>query len=447
MKKILSVMLVLVMAFSVSGLVGCVGNKKDTLTMIAGGQWVGDDYANLKKFIDEYNTEKPHGYKIDLTYESNLETALAGAVISGDVPDMVIWDRFNTPTYSNNDYLLEVEDSIAADKIDLSIYHPEAIKELQFNGHTYGLPLDLDTWGVFVNLDMIKEYNDNPANLSTKITVDADGKLSPDWTWEEMLEIAKKLTKRSGDTISVAGYSAGDMEQHLFKFAVSAGTDIVKDGKTNFNTEQTKDILRFYKQVLDANVYGGSLQEENSFPSKKIAMVNKSTYYGGYIKRMNPSLNFQFMPQPKYSKEGGKNASMIGGYGIVYPKPYEEDMTKSWKERHDVAWEFTKWWLTEKENALKWSKVSQTLPAITALYEDEFIKTNPTLANAASFVKDYKIRPQVSGYLQLQVNVINSEIKSYLNTVKSSTITNEKIEEAITKTIANLTSNGNLELK
>lgn len=442
MKKVWGVLLAVIMCFAV--MTGCKSNKGGgttvddegnivvtELTMWAGGQWIGSDYTNLEKFITAYNAKKPDGFTINLQKKTDLETSMATGIRQGKQPDMLIWDRFNTPTYSTEDYLTPVEDFIAADKVDTSVYHPEAMKEMIYGGHTYGLPLDLDTWGVYVNLDKVKEYND--AHADSAIETKADGTLDTDWTWDDLLDMAKKLK-----TVCAAGYSSGDQEEHLFKYAVSAGADIVKDGKANFNTDQVRDILTFFSKVKAANVGGN--QEKGAFPAGNIAMINNPTYYSSYIAEKAPNLNFQFMPQPRYSvngivQEGAVNGGMIGGYGIAYPKPTKKYTTDEWRAKHKAAWTFTKWWLTDKDNLLEWSKVSGTLPAMTTLYNEQQILENPVLKSASEFVAQYKIRPQVPGYLQLQTNVINTKVKLYLEGTAS-----------LDTTISQLNSAGNMEL-
>lgn len=402
-----------------------------SVTLWAGGQWVGSDYENLKSFINEYNETAALGFTIKLESKSDLETAFATSLRTGKQPDMLIWDRFNTPTYSKQGFLAPMEEMIARDKVDTSLYHPEAMKEMVYDGHTYGLPLDLDTWGIYVNMDMVAAYNNKPENASSQID------LKDDWTWEEMLGIAKKLTQKNADgSIRVAGYSAEDLQEHLYKYAVSTGVDFIKDGKTNFDNEQIRDVLKFFKEVKDAGVYSGGMQQKSSFTSGQLAMVNNPTYYADYIKSNAASMNFKFMPQPRYSKEGGVNGGMIGGYGIAFPKPTKRYDNKEWKARNEASWRFAKWWLTDEANILKWSSVSNTLPAMTKTYENDVIKNNPTLNSAAKFVSNYKIRPQVPGFLNLQTKVINTQVKNYLDG-------NMDLDQCIAK----LTSAGNQELK
>ena len=100
------------------------GDKESTLTMWAGGQWVQHDAENLKSFIQDYNSK--HDIKINLTIKSEFETSLASAILVGKQPDLVIWDRFNTPTYAAEDYLTTIDEFIERDQIDTTMFQEQA---------------------------------------------------------------------------------------------------------------------------------------------------------------------------------------------------------------------------------------------------------------------------------------------------------------------------------
>ena len=421
------------------------GNVKKIVMWVGTGEWSGQNLTNLNKFIDAYNAEKPDGFTVDVVPKQDLEKAFQSVLNSRTVPDMMLWDRFNTATNSVNGYLYPVDDLIERDSVDTSAFYAPVMQEMIYDGKTYGLPVDIDVWGTYVNMDCVAECDEGKAD-SEKIAP----RLTAEWTWNDLLDAAKALKSTS----ALAGYSADDQEQHLFKYYVSTGhgdeyllpVEGGKKGqyKTNFDNEWTREILTFFKEVKDADV--GGKQENESFTSKILAMVNKPLYYNNYIKSNGAGKveNYKFLPQPKPSAEGGVNGGMIGGYSIAYPAPEERFQTQAWHAKHEAAWKFTRWLCTQKENMLKWSKDIGSLPALTAALDaDECVEGNQVLADARSYVKAtdsqgnyvYMPRPQVPNFLTLQTEVINSQVKLYLSGQLS-----------LDNCIRELTNSGNLQL-
>lgn len=448
-KKVLTVVSVLMACATVAPLAACggeggvdpEGNVKEIVMWVGTGEWSGKNLQNLNAFIDAYNEAKPDGFTVDVVPKGDLETAFQSVLNSRQVPDLMLWDRFNTATNSVAGYLYPVDDFIERDKVDTTAFYAPVMQEMTYDGKTYGLPVDIDVWGTYVNMGCVEEYdNAHTDKIAPRLTAN--------WTWNDLLVSAKALK----ETSALAGYSADDQEQHLFKYYVSTGHGSeyllpVEGGKkgqyqTNFDNQWTKDILTFFKEVKDANV--GGKQENDSFTSGILAMVNKPLYYNNYIKSDGRITNYKFLPQPKPDTADGVNGGMVGGYSIAYPAPTEKYQTKAWQAKHEAAWKFTKWLCTEKENMLAWSKEIGSLPALTvALDADECVANNQVLSDARSYVKAtdtqgnfvYITRPQVPNYLTLQTDVINSQVPLYLSGQLS-----------LENCIKELTSSGNLKL-
>ncbi len=393
------------------GNVGADGDS--TIILWAGGQWTGTDLQNLNKFVDEYNQTNTLGLTVEVIEKSDMESALATAVRNNKVPDVLIWDRFNTPAYSKQNALLDISEYIERDSLDLSVFNESAMSELYYEGKYYGLPLDVDVWGIFVNTDMVDAYN--KANPSDSIV------LNDNWTWDEMYEIAKKLTVSVDGTMTVAGYSGHVLHQHLFKYMCSQSQDfLTADGQPNFDTQQTKDILNFFSKVGGAGngIWENGLCEKSNFTAGQLAMIDQSLYFTDYIERYSPDMNYKFMPQPRYSvggevQQGAVNGGMLGGFGIAFPKPHERYLDDTFYANFEKAWAFAKDWLLNEELQSKWSETTGTLPALKALYTSETITSDETLSRAASYLADYRIRPQIPAFLTLQTQVIDQQVKAF----------------------------------
>lgn len=419
------------------------GNVARITMWVGGSEWSGQNLQNLTAFINAYNEVKPDGFEVNLVRKDDLEKAFQTSRTSGSQPDLMLWDRFNTATNCIKGYLYPVNDLIERDSIDTELFYAPAMQEMLYDGQIYGLPVDVDVWGTYVNMDFVEQYDAKQTSESAKIAP----RLTANWTWNDLLESAKALK-----TVAEAGYSAGDQEQHIFKYYVSTGhgdeflvpdTESGVKGKylTNFDNEWTRSILEFFTQVKEADV--GGKQEDDSFTSAILAMVNKPLYYNNSIK-LSDLKNYKFLPQAKPDTAEGVNGGMVGGYGIAYPAPLEKNQTKAWHARHEAAWKFTKWLCTEKENMLKWSEDIGSLPALNeALNSSECVEGNQVLADARTYVTAtktdgslvYTTRPQVPNFPTLQTDVINSQVPRYLSK-----------QISLDDCISNMTSSGNQKL-
>lgn len=419
MKKLLLRLAVCALSLAmVLPLAACGGRAKDenTITIWAGGQWRGSDLQNLQAFANEYSESNEHGYTLDVIPQEDLEQTLGASMIKNELPEIIIWDRFNTPTYAEDNILLDINDLIERDNIDLSIFNDQAIEELTYNESVYGLPVDLDVWGMFINMDMVNEYN-NTASDANKIVIPTDGS----WTWDDLLSYAQKLTKKSNNETQVAGYAASSMQEHFFKFFASTGTDFFNSGRTavNFDNQQTRDVLNFLKKIANAGVGSSGLETDAGFTNMQLAITNKSLYYTDYIDQYRPNLNYAFLPQPKYSVDGvvqagAQNAGMIGGYGIAFPQPLKRFQTDAWRARLEKAWTVTKDWAVDETWAAAFSEKVGTLPALKSLLDSDMVQNDPVWKSAAMYANQYVIRPAVKGYLQMQTDGFNAFIPNYI---------------------------------
>lgn len=428
MKKLVSV---LCMALSVltAVLCGCGGGgnstvlgKDDhaTIRVIAGGtQWQGTYLENLTDFVNDFNdgklgqAAKDLKITIDLKPMSDMESSFPPKLRSSSYPHLMLFDRFGTPEYVNNDFILDLTDILAARNADLSVFTEAAMTELQAGGKTYGLPIDLDLWGIYVNTDMVDKYNeDNPA---TPITLDND------WTWVEFLDIAKKLTVVSGDS-KVAGYYTGDLHEHFYKYFLTTGENFLGAGNVpNMDSGAAKAVLEFFKDMKDSGI--SKNVEDIGFPRGQVAMYTEATYYADYIKRMNSSMHYKFMPMPKAERAGytfanAQSGGMFGGFGLVVPKPvakYRDEVYDSYVER---TVDLIEWW-TMGEGARQWASYTDTMPALNSLQQDEELMSSQVMQDASVLVPQYKIRPQLPGYLNYQIYTVNSNVTAFLDGSRS----------------------------
>src|SRR5690606_29112315 len=118
-------------------------------------------------------------YVVTYQPQEEVEAKLLTAIAGGGVPDVVLWDRFQTSVYASKGALMSLEDLIAQDSLDTSIFYEAALNELTYDGTVYGLPLTVDNRSLFYNVDMLAEAG-----------------IEPPTTWAELADAAEALTVR-----------------------------------------------------------------------------------------------------------------------------------------------------------------------------------------------------------------------------------------------------------
>lgn len=423
-KKIISLVAIVAMCLSMTlVLSGCPspnnGRDENTILLWAGGQWTGTDAENLKAFIEWYNKNNDQGLTIELKIITDFEQTFAGAMNTNTGPDLMIWDRFNTPSYAYDEVLLPLDEYIARDGIDASKFNSTAYNEMNYLGIQYGLPLDLDMWGVYVNMDIVDAYNEQNPDAPITCFWNEDGSDRLDWTWDDLLDTATKLKglkyQVAGTNVEVkSGFDGKDVNEFFYHNYVSTGGDFFDaQGNTSVNNKKGEDLLDYFHKLYN-NTYTEGYVSEMAFVQGQLAMYYRPTYFISYLRKYASNVNVRYMPQPKYPGEGGANRGVLGGYGLAIPKPiYEKNMDEAWEAKVERCWDFIQDWVYNEENMLKWSEISSTVPALKSTHTNPIITNNKVLKDTVPYADTYTTRPSVPGWKDVQVNVFNSYVASF----------------------------------
>ena len=105
---------------------------------------------------------------------------------AGNAPDIVWIPGASVADYATKNVLLDLMPLANADSsFNLGDYYDAPMKELQENGHLWGLPRDISTLVLYYNKDLFASKGvDDPADLA------AQGK----WDWDNFLRVAQELT-------------------------------------------------------------------------------------------------------------------------------------------------------------------------------------------------------------------------------------------------------------
>lgn len=352
----------------------------ETVELEMWGGWAGDQIAQLEKQLEGFNNSQD---KIHITYTAQdaMEQKLLTAIASNEVPDIVLWDRFNTSVYAPKGALMPLDDFVAKDNVDLGQFYEPAVNELTSGDKLYGIPLTVDARILFYNKDLLTEANVDPASITD---------------WDSLRDAAIKLTKWDGDTLVQSGFSLKDVG--LFNTWIGqAGGKMIDDSTTPpttaFNTEAGMTVLNYWDQLLNEDkVYQLGFEDGfggDGFKAGKVAI----TFNGPWVLEQykEAGLNFGVIGQPK--GPSGDKYAMMGGFGLAIPNK---------AKNADASWEFIKWWTMQPENGVEFCKISGNMPANKEAAADPYFADDEIFKVFTEAFSYAGIRSKVFGYSDVE---------------------------------------------
>lgn len=329
MKKIVSILFVLVMIFS---LCACSGQGKKASGGSSGGKtnivfWglnpesIG---SGNKEMIEDFNEKYPD-MMIDAqstpgsegnNYSTQDVTKLLAAIAAGNPPDITLLDRFMVSQFAARGALTPLDAFIKEDGFDVTEYEGYAVDEVTFDGNIWALPTFTDTRILYWNKDAFREAGLDPEK--------------PPKTWSELLDYSKKLTKTDTDgKLERIGFipNYGNSWLYLYGFQ-NGGKFLSDDGKTAMlNQPEIVDALKF---MVDGYDLGGGAEKINTFQQDLqggaddaflngiVGMKIDGNWTLGSIARYKPDLDFGCALAP--IPDDGKEVTWAGGWSYCIPK-------------------------------------------------------------------------------------------------------------------------------
>ena len=356
------------------------------------GSWGGDQVGQLEKQLESFNSSQSQ-YHVTYAVQDSMEQKLLTAIASNEVPDIVLWDRFNTGVYAPKGALAPLDDYIARDSVDMSQFYAPAVDEMTANGVVYGIPLTVDSRILSYNKDLLEEAGVDPASITD---------------WDSLREAAIKLTKWDGDKLVQSGFSLKDVG--LFNNWIGQAGGKMIDDSTNpptaaFNTEAGLKVLEYWDQLLNEDkVYQLGFEDGfggDGFKAGKVAI----TFNGPWTLESyrEAGLNFGVIGQP--TGYNGEKSAMMGGFGLIIPKGAKNS---------DGAWEFIKWWTMQPENGVEFCKISGNLPANVNAAQDPYFMDDEILKVFSETMEYAGIRSKVFGYSDLEGLALIPQLQKYV---------------------------------
>lgn len=355
----------------------------DRQNLVVWGSWSGANMEHFETFLEKFNesqTEYTATYVLQQEMEKKLLTALAG----GDLPDALIWDRFQTLLYAPKGALESFDDLISGDDIDLSIFYEDSVKEMTYDGSVYGLPFVVDNRALFYNKDVFREVGLDPEK--------------PPETWDELREMAKQMTVWNGDTLERAGFALNDVGLYN-TWILQAGGQMISDDMqtTAFNSPEGLAVLEFWDTLLNEDkVYALGFAEkaaegEDPFIGGNIAMKWDGPWAIENLAKYAEDLDYGVAALP--AGPDGERGAIMGGFGIAIAKG---------AKNVDGAFALAKWLTVDVDNNKELAKITGNIPANIEASEDPIFTDDPHFGGIVDNMQYASIRVPVLGYSQVE---------------------------------------------
>jgi len=283
------------------------------------GIWDSNQEKGLRTMADEFEKTNPDiKINIEVTGWSDYWTALEAGATGGALPD-VFWMHSNEiHKYASNDMLLALDDKIdASDKVDMANFPLGLVSIYNVKGNQYAIPKDYDTIGLWYNKTMF-----DTAGVEYP---------SDKWTWDDLYNAAKKLTKADKTQYGILAPLHNQEGYYNFVYQ-NGGTIITDDKKSGYDDPKTIEAMKYYvnfvKEGLSPQEFGDP-ERATDMQSGLCAMGFFGSWnLTGFTENEYMAKNFGVAVLPA-SKSGGK-ASIFNGLGnaIAAKTKYPE---QAWK--------------------------------------------------------------------------------------------------------------------
>ncbi len=330
---------------------------------------LGGNLGNVvRQVVNKYNQSQSKFY-VDAVFQSSYEdtinkinTSLAG----GELPNVVQVFDAGTQRMIDSKRIRPVDDLLKADGMEkiMDDIEPAVRSYYSVNNKMYSMPFNSSTAMTYLNKGALKE-----AGLDTEKKI---------YTYSELFDAAKKMTKKSGDKVERMGLAFNNTgswffeQQHAVHEALMAEPGNGRQERATkyvWNDETGVKWAEFLKSFADAGTgtYFSSGNPEAAFVSGQVAIHFASiASLRGIVasaEKNNVEVAVAFMPRRDGAKVG---RTIIGGASVWLTDT-------GTPEQQAGAWDFVKF-ATNTETQGFWSANTGYYPIRQSSYETPDMK-------------------------------------------------------------------------
>ena len=289
------------------------GNKELTF-MFRGGPDEQTAYKNVvKKFEDDHPGVK---VKVIVTAADQYATKLKAAITGNKMPDVFYFESGDLKAYVNSGILLNLTPYLDKnEKVDINNIWKYGIDLYRYDGNMagqgdiYGMPKDVGPFALGYNKTMFEKEG-----------IPLPDKDKP-MTWDEFVDINKKLTKDTNGDGKPDQYGSGfNVNWALQSFVWSNGADWIDESKTKVTIDDPKfaEALQYFADLQNVHKVTPSIEDSQTLDTYQRWMKGEMGFFpvGPWDMSTYETLPFDYDLIPYPAGSTGKSATWTGSLGI-----------------------------------------------------------------------------------------------------------------------------------
>lgn len=243
----------------------------------------------MEKIAAKFMQENPN-VKINVTSSSDGRTVLQTRLSANEIPDIL--NTFPAEDFYKSMFKDGVIEDITGQSF-LSKVQESSLKLSEYEGKNYALPMSVSTYGIYVNMDVMK------ANGITKLPTN----------WKELIDVCKALQSKGVTAFMFPNKDVGNIAQRFERTVGIINNDSysefksIAEGKTKAQDSKTLNAWMDYNTELlkYANKDNMGLDYDAAvanFSKGQAAMMLSGTWMLSTVKKDNPNANVSLIPFP-----------------------------------------------------------------------------------------------------------------------------------------------------
>lgn len=311
-----------------------------------------DKVSGWEGMVKKFNEKYPNvTVEVQVTPGDQYMPKLLSQIAGGDAPDIAGVENTPFPTFVSKNMLLDLSPYLSATQgFSTKEFFPHLLDRYTYEGKVYGIPYDAQPLALLFY---------NPALF------DAAGVSYPTdkWTWNDLAEAGKKLTKTdAGGTTTNWGVVGIEERMLLYAFGGGYVDNLREPTKSRLDDQKSIDGIQFYLDMMykdkitpspaTMESLGGS-SVVDMFVSGKSAML-----VGGFWNAVENPEGFQKLNAKMVMAPTGNDGNRLyatGGTAYTVLKT---------SKNPEMAWEFIQYFLGQVgyEEAYKSAKLGAIYP-------------------------------------------------------------------------------------
>ena len=290
-------------------------------------------------------------------YNEKIQTMIAG----GTPPDIFGSGDVQIPNIVAKNFALDLTPLVDRDNYDLSDFYPQVIDGLTYDNKLVGLTDNWDTQVMYYNATLFKDAGLAPPTA--------------DWTWDDFVSAATKLTSGSG-TSKIYGGLFENWFAPYYDQIWSWGGDPYPDNGTKWGYDSSESLAAFnsivdlYKSGVSPTPTQFSDQgAEQLFLTGRVGMYIGAGRWAAYDLRDVKRFEWKVAPIPQ-GPAGRANFFHLSTFAIARTSPNQ-----------DLAWEFLRFMVSAEG-------IKQGLAAAQGIPSRQSIANSSEFKNSA-FAKEH----------------------------------------------------------